>query len=79
MKIHYASLLDRHAGGKTLIIRAQDQRTGECFSIRVPPEHEDEAGRIWGGELVAYRCAGRHRIYVSHDEVEAEYARQMYL
>ena len=55
--IHTAQLLDRFSTPDGLVIRAQNDR-GLCFDVRVPEEHREEAGALWGRGTVRYEYRG---------------------
>lgn len=62
-KLHTAQLLDRFSTPSGLVIRAQNDR-GLCLDVRVPEEHREEAGSIWGRGTVRYTYRGGQAFFV---------------
>lgn len=68
-KVHTAQLLNRFNTPSGLVIRAQNDR-GVCLDVRVPEEHREEAGKIWGHGTVRYEYRGGKAFFAPR---EADY------
>lgn len=69
MKLHTATLVDRHTvGGPT--IRARDCDSGRSLDLHVMSADVPEAASIWAGGIVWYAFRGARAVYISRAEAE---------
>lgn len=73
-----ANLIDRYILDGKIIIRAQHNRTGECFDIHVPENMTQHASCIWGGNPVEYIVRNGQAIFAGGENIPEDYEFQFW-